>query len=86
MNQIIKIIENKIIEVSKASQQGQKEYNEEYEKVLRSLFFDDGKIKEEIEKKEVIEEELRSENEELKERMNKARELNERVLENSEKF
>jgi len=86
MNQIIKILKEKIIEVSKASQQGQKEYNEEYEKVLRSLFFDDGKIKEEIEKKEVIEEELRSENEELKERMNKARELNERVLENSEKF
>src|SRR5437763_465588 len=37
MNQIIKILKEKIIEVSKASQQNNKEYNEEYEKVLRNL-------------------------------------------------
>ena len=86
MNQIIKILKEKIIEVSKASQQNNKEYNEEYEKVLRSLFFDDGEIEKEIEKKEAIEEELRSENEELKERINKAWESNEKTLENVENF
>jgi len=90
MNQIIKIIEKKIIEISKANQQNNKEYNEEREKVLRSLFFDDGEIKRHLTEKkakkiEVIEA-LKTKNEALKSEIDKINKENQELFDGNKKL
>src|SRR5438105_307264 len=93
MNQIIKILKEKIIEVSKASQQNNKEYNEEYEKVLRSLFFDDGEIEKETNVRQLEEEkqkveELSAAKERLNKKIEKLKDKNKKLsetMENQEK-
>src|SRR6185437_10937680 len=90
MNQIIKIIEKKIIEISKASQQNNKEYSEEYEKVLRGLFFDDGKIEKHLKakkaKKSAAAEALKTKNEALISEIDKINKENQELYDSNKKL
>ncbi|CAG8546321.1 4488_t:CDS:2 [Paraglomus occultum] len=90
MNQIIKIIERKITEISKKSQAGREEYDEEQEKLLKSLFFDDGEIKKYLAakkaKKSAATEALKTENEALKSEIGKINKENQELFDSNKKL
>ena len=90
MNQIIKIIERKITEISKKSQAGREEYDEEKEKLLKSLFFDDGEIKKHLAakkaKKSDATEALKTENGALKSEIGKINKENQELFDSNKKL